>query len=246
MIKNSVHINCDLGEGGSFDAELMPFISACNIACGGHAGDADSVEETIDLAIKNNVQIGAHPSYPDKENFGRESLNIDKIELKEALKKQVLLVKSIVEEKGEELHHVKPHGALYNDIVKDANKAEIVIETVREIDSSLILFVPPNSAVQKLAKGKVRTWIEGFADRAYNADLSLVSRKIRGAVLTTKEEIYKRVFALIAKQQIITIDNQVLQADFDTICLHSDTQNAVEALYYLKDELAQKGINIKR
>lgn len=245
-MKNSVHINCDLGEGGSFDAELMPFISACNIACGGHAGDVDSIKKTIDLAIKNGVQVGAHPSYPDKDNFGRESLVIRGEKLKETLREQISLVKKMVEKAGRKLHHIKPHGALYNDIVTDKNKAQAVIETVREIDRSLILFVPPKSVVQKLAKGTVKTWTEGFADRAYNADFSLVSRKKKGAVLTTKEKMYERVFSLVSKQQITTIDNQILQVNFDTICLHSDTQNAVEALNYLKNRLLQKGIEIKR
>src|SRR5699024_123712 len=147
-MKYSIDLNCDLGEGGGFDHILMKYISTCNIACGGHYGDQESIKKTVDLAVGNQVKIGAHPSYPDRKNFGRTSIKISMEKLKWELQKQILAVKDEVERQGQKLYHIKPHGALYNDIVKDENKAQIVIDAVKEIDDALVLFTPPQSVVE--------------------------------------------------------------------------------------------------
>lgn len=241
----TIDLNCDLAEGGKFDSQLMPLISSCNIACGGHFGNDESVKEAVKLAVMYQVNVGAHPSYPDQENFGRVSLNINNDELKSTLKSQILRVKNAAENKGVQLHHVKPHGALYNDIVKDKEKAKLVIDVVREIDENLVLFVPPRSAVKKLAKGKLKTWTEGFADRNYEADFSLVSRKKEGAVLHEKEAIFEHVFSMISEGKISLENNDFLNANFDTICVHSDTQNSVEILKFLKTKLEDNNIQIQ-
>ncbi len=244
-MRDTIHINCDLGEGGGFDDQLMPLISACNIACGGHYGDRESVRDTVALAVRNKVQVGAHPSYPDVENFGRKSMEIGSEELKRTLKEQILRVKDEIEQKEGTLHHVKPHGALYNDIVKDWEKAEIVVESILEIDTRLILFVPPGSIVQKVARGRLKTWMEGFADRGYHADFTLVSRSQPNAVLKTKQEIFERVFSVAKNGIIKTVDQKELKADWDTVCLHSDTENALEILRYLHAELKNNKIYIQ-
>lgn len=240
----TIDINCDLGEGGDFDARLMPHISTCNIACGGHSGTVKTVAETVRLAIKYKVKIGAHPSYPDRENFGRRSMRLSAKELKNEVQRQVLIVREALKEYGEKLHHVKPHGALYNDIVTDEEKAKTVLEAVLEIDESLMLFVPPKSKIQDLANGKITTWVEGFADRNYNPDYSLVSRQKSKAVLTDRTQILQRIFTLVFDGEIRAIDGRYLPADFDTVCLHSDTENAVEIMQFLAKELPLENITI--
>ncbi len=240
----TINLNCDLGEGGGYDDRLMLHISACNIACGGHFGDAETMLKTVNLALNNGVKIGAHPSYPDKANFGRRPMKLSDGALKMALKSQIEGLKQIVEAAGEQLHHVKPHGYLYNEIARDSSKARLVIDTVLEIDEDLILFVPPESVVEKMAAGKIKTWKEGFADRNYTADFKLVSRQKNEAVLTEKEQVLKRVLTVAKKGEINAVDGTILTADFDTICLHGDTQNSVEILRYLATELTRRKIEI--
>ncbi len=244
MNKNVIHINCDLGEGGGADAELMPFLSACNIACGGHYGDLQSIAHTVELAMNHGVKIGAHPAYPDRENFGRKTMDISLDALQHTLIEQILRIKAQTEKRGGQLHHVKPHGALYNDIVKDSAKAAVVVNSIVEVDDHLILFAPPQAVVRDLAKGKLKVWTEGFMDRGYNADFSLVARKRPGAVLQTKEAVFKRALSLAMTNSIFTINNQRLHADFDTVCLHSDTENAVEILQYVYEKLTEHHIRI--
>lgn len=242
---NTIDFNCDLAEGGAFDAELMPFISSCNIACGGHYGNEESITTAVQLALANQVNIGAHPSYPDPENFGRKSMDISSAALKSTLKSQILAVKTITERLGGKLHHVKPHGALYNEIAKDEEKANLVMEVVKEIDENLILFTPPKSVIERLAKTKLSIWKEGFADRNYEADFSLVSRSKNNAVLHEKEAVFLHVFLMISEGKIKVENGSFLEANFDTICLHSDTQNSVEILNYLRKKLETKYIKIR-
>jgi UPF0271 protein len=172
-------------------------------------------------------------------------MNIPNEELKESLRVQLLQLKAITERVGGRLHHVKPHGALYNDLVKDETKASLMIDLVEEIDAELVLFVPPKSVVKKLAKGRLKTWTEGFADRNYEADFSLVSRQKNKAVLHEKEAVFQHVFGMVKKGEIRLESGVVLTAGFDTICVHSDTQNSVEILRYLHKNLLASNIQIK-
>lgn len=244
MKEKVIHINCDLGEGGGSDAQLMPFLSACNIACGGHYGDRQSVAYTVELAMQYSVKIGAHPAYPDRKNFGRKTMDISLDALRNTIIEQIERVKTQAEKRGGQLHHVKPHGALYNDIVKDPEKAAVVVRSILEVDNHLILFAPPRAVVRNLAKGKLRVWTEGFMDRGYNADFSLVARDKEGAVLQSKEAVFKRALSLALTGSIEAVNHEILQADFDTLCLHSDTENAVEILKYVYKELTAHHISI--
>src|SRR5699024_4313245 len=142
------------------------------------------------------------PSYPDRENFGRRPMNLPAKELKQEVQRQILIVVEALKEHGKKLHHVKPHGALYNALVTDEEKAKAVLEAVLEIDNSLVLFVPPKSKIKTLAKGKLTTWEEGFADRNYNPDYSLVSRQNSKAVLTDKTQILQRICTLVFEGEI--------------------------------------------
>ena len=235
-----IKFNCDLAEGGKYDERLMPLISYCNIACGGHFGNKQTVVEAVQLAIKNNVKIGAHPSYPDVENFGREKMDMSLKYLRKSLKTQILLVKDTVERLGEKLHHIKPHGALYNELKYDKEKSLMMIDLVKEIDGELVLFVPPKSVIEEEAKNKIKTLIEGFADRAYEEDLSLVSRGKTGAVLHDKNQILEKVKLMGFEDKIITLNGMILNQKIDTICIHSDTENSVEILEYLYNSLHKK------
>jgi len=235
-----IKFNCDLAEGGKYDERLMPLISYCSIACGGHFGNEQTVLEAVQLAIKNNVKIGVHPSYPDVENFGREKMNMSLKNLRKSLKTQILLVKDTVERLGEKLHHIKPHGALYNELKYDKEKSLMMIDLVKEIDDELLLFVSPKSVIEEESKNKIKTLIEGFADRAYEEDLSLVSRGKTGAVLHDKNQILEKVKMMGFEDKIITINGVILNQKIDTICIHSDTENSVEILEYLYNSLQKK------
>ena len=242
----TIHINCDLGEGGDNDKDLMPLISACNIACGGHAGTVESMKETVALALKNNVEIGAHPSYPDKENFGRRSLKIAPEELKRSLVAQILSLKHITESEGGKLTHVKPHGALYNDAAKDTKIAQIILDSLKEFDQNLKIYTPENSALSSLAQRDFLLVYEAFADRNYNPDFSLVSREKEGALLIKKEEVWDHVFLMISEGKILCKNGEKIPVIADTFCLHSDTPNAVEILQFLHEKFAQNNIKIAR
>ncbi|SHI76633.1 UPF0271 protein [Mesonia phycicola] len=239
-----IDINCDLAEGGKFDAQLMPLISSCNIACGGHFGNQTTINTAVKLAAKYGVNIGAHPSYPDPNNFGRKSIDMSLDDLKTTLKNQILKVKIAAENLGKKLHHVKPHGALYNDLVRDEKKAHVLVDLVEEIDVELVLFVPPKSVIKQIAQSRLKIWVEGFADRNYEADFSLVSRSKNNAVLHQKEAVFQHVFSMIFKGKIQLKKDTFLHANFNTICVHSDTENSVEILSYLKEKLTANNINI--
>lgn len=242
---NYIHLNCDLGEGGKYDEQLMPLISACNIACGGHAGTLESMRETVDLAMEHEVEMGAHPSYPDKENFGRKSIDISSGELKRSLVAQILSLKQIAESEGGKLVHVKPHGALYNDAAKDAKIAQIVIDSILEFDQKFLLFAPPKSVISGLAKGKIKVVFEAFSDRNYNEDYSLVSRDREDALITKKEAVFHHLYTMYHEKKISCASGGKIACNATTFCLHSDTPDSVEILKYLKAELAKKDTRIQ-
>lgn len=241
-----IHLNCDLGEGGEHDALIMPFISACNIACGGHAGTLETMRLTAALALKNNVQIGAHPSYPDKENFGRKRIKMEAVELKQTLVAQILSLKQIVEAEGGILTHIKPHGALYHDAANDENIAQIVIESVLEFDEKLKIFTSHNSNLSTLAQGQIEVVLEAFGDRNYQENYELVSRENSNALITEKEEVLAHLFSMIKDQKIVSLTGQKIPCFATTFCLHSDTPNVVEILSYLTRKLGENNIEISR
>lgn len=240
-----IHINCDLGEGGENDAQIMPLISACNIACGGHAGTLETMKHTVDLAMQNNVEIGAHPSYPDKKNFGRNSIDISAKDLKLSLEAQILSLKELAEAEGAELTHVKPHGALYNDAAKDEKIAEVIIETLLLFDENFALYAPPGSVISRLAEGKIPVVLEAFADRNYNEDYSLVSRSEPHALITEKEAVFEHLYRMFSQGKIRCKNGREIECNAGTFCLHSDTPNAVEILQFLHENFTERNISIK-
>jgi UPF0271 protein len=217
-----MQINCDLGEGIGNDAELMPYIDEANIACGFHAGDAFTMRETVALCIRHKVKIGAHPSYLDRENFGRKEIELSPEEIYLLVRKQVETLKKITEQAGAKLNHVKPHGALYNISAKKEAVAKAIAKAVKDVDPSLILFGLKNSHSIAAAKNiGLKTAEEAFADRRYESDGSLTPRSQPGACFTEIQDVL----------------NQVEKIKADTWCIHGDGPYAVDfakALHELK------------
>ncbi len=239
-----IDINCDLGEAGFYDTELMPLISSCNIACGGHSGDSNTIATAVRLAILKNVRIGAHPSYPDLVNFGRKSMEISLSDLGRTLLEQMKRVYDETKNQKLQLHHVKAHGALYNDLRTDLHKSNMFVEQILTLDDQLIVLTPPNSALQEVAKGRLKVMTEGFADRRYDKNFMLVSREIPGAVLQEKTEILNQVLSMVKEGRIYLENGTILTAKFDSICVHSDTQNSLGILQFLNRELLLNNIQI--
>ncbi len=240
-----IDINCDVGEGVGNERELLPLISSCSIACGGHFGDKDTMRETVRLAIRHKVLIGAHPSYPDKENFGRLSMDITTDELTKSIKKQLVALTSILQEENAVLHHIKPHGALYNLISVDENAAKCFIEAIKKYSENVFLYVPYNSVIEKEAlKNNINIKYEAFADRSYNNDLTLVSRSFSNAVITSPNLVLEQISTLVLEGKVNTVSHLEKELKANTFCIHGDNSNSLEILKYLKTELPKKGITI--
>ncbi|HOP23318.1 MAG TPA: 5-oxoprolinase subunit PxpA [Gammaproteobacteria bacterium] len=228
-----IDINCDLGEGIGNDAELMPYLGSCNIACGGHFGDKSSMSKTILLAKKHNVKIGAHPSFPDKKNFGRRIIEISNSDLHQSLYQQLSEFKQICVEHDAKMHHVKLHGALYNLAARDAEIAALTLDVFAQIQPDVKIYVPYNSAIALLADDYFPIVYEAFADRSYNADLSLVNRNHENAVITDKIAAFEQVSSILKTNKVKTIDGQQVTIYAETFCVHGDQPNALEILKYL-------------
>jgi len=242
-----IDINCDVGEGVAKEHLLMPLISSCNIACGGHFGDEFSIDKTIQLAIENNVKIGAHPSFPDFENFGRKKIDISMIDLIKSLQLQMNLLLSRLLKFNQKLHHIKPHGALYNEIAKDSELAKIFFKAIHPFLKNVYLYVPYNSVIEHIAiKNKVPIKYEVFADRNYNNNYSLVSRAHKNALINKKEEVLQHIVNIVKSNAVKTISQESLLIKAETFCIHGDSENAYQILKYLNKELPKNQIFIDR
>jgi len=246
MTKLTIDINADLGENAGQDDVIMPLISSCNIACGGHIGDEKSMRETINLAALHNVKIGAHPSYPDKENFGRLPLDISDIDLEESLKNQLTEFYSIAKKNKKEVHHIKAHGALYNSIAQDEKTAKIYLKVISQLGVQARLFVPYNSVIYKLANPQYDCLVEAFIDRAYNDDLSLVARTQSNALHKTPELAWKQLFEMAVQKNVNTINGASVKIKADTFCIHGDHPNAKQILEFIHRELSKHNISLQK
>ncbi|MGW9686421.1 5-oxoprolinase subunit PxpA [Flagellimonas sp. 2504JD1-5] len=245
-MQRQIDINCDVGEGVGNEAELLPLINSCNIACGGHAGNFTSMRETIRMAKTHNVKIGAHPSYPDKVNFGRQVMSISNEDLKTSIQEQLANFDRALEFESAQLHHIKAHGALYNQVAKDVELAKLYLETIGSYRKSTYLYVPFGSEIAKLAMEKdFKIIYEAFADRNYNPDLSLVSRKLDGALLENPNQVLEHILSMITKGFVRTITGKSVPIQVDTLCVHGDTPSALQILTYLSQQLPNHGIQLK-
>jgi len=250
-LKARIDVNCDLGESyGHFkvgcDAEIMPFITSANVACGFHGGDPNVMAETVELARRNGVAVGAHPGYPDLMGFGRREMELSKEEVKNIVVYQVGALKAFTKAAGVKLQHVKPHGALYNAVATNEDYSEAVIEALKAIDPELILFAPANSGLAKMAvKAGLRVAYEVFADRAYNSDGTLVSRGLQGSVIEDSELVAERAVKMVKKRKVMAVDGKTVEfAEVHTICVHGDTLNAVELAKSLRKALTSARIEL--
>ncbi len=214
-----------------------------SIACGGHAGNSESMQRTVALAQQHSVSIGAHPSYPDIENFGRLSLSISSETLFTSLQKQIHALKTIAEANGACLEFIKPHGALYNDCVYKEEIRQTVLKIAEEMSLPLVLQALPSidehtQYHRDLSESSVTILFEAFADRAYENNGQLVSRKLEGAVLTSIDEVSERVNQLRASSCITSIDGNTLSLQVHTLCVHSDSDHAVPMINTIKSILA--------
>ena len=232
-----IYLSADVAEGAPGENEIWPMINSANVACGGHVGDETSMTDAVRRARRFNVRLGAHPSYPDRENFGRKSMTMAPPALRTTLMQQIDALRKIAEREGVPLSFVKPHGALYNDAHKDIVLAGVIVEAIREVDPRLAIVCPSNSEMAAAARTNGTTVIrEAFADRLYNADGSLVSRSIPGSLLGI-EEAADQAELLALERIVIARDGSRVAVPFDTICIHADMENAVERLRAIRKRL---------
>jgi len=242
---HTIDLNCDMGEGAGNDALLMPYISSCSIACGGHVGDEDSIKATLLLAKQFGVKVGAHPAYPDSENFGRKSMQLSDKELEESIIKQLILFLRCCEQTNSPVNHIKPHGALYNDLFHDATKVEVFVAVVKTLIPKAKLYCSPGSLIEKKAiQSGIQVKREGFMDRAYNEDGTLRSRTLEGAVLTDLKQVGSQVLSIVKKQSVPVFGGEFIPLSVQTLCLHGDHPQAVELIQSVDRLLKLNGIDV--
>ena len=242
-------LNCDIGESfGNWtmglDAEVMPFIDCANIACGFHAGDPSTMRKTVALALSHGVQIGAHPAYQDLQGFGRRSMAYSAEEIRDLLHYQIGALDGICRAQGARVSYVKPHGALYNDMMANPAQLRAVIQAVAAYDPQLPLMLMAtrdNSAAQALGDEYGLTlWFEAFADRAYDAAGRLVSRNLPGAVHHDPATIVAQALTIARGGELVASDGSVLQLHANTLCVHGDNASSVAAVQRIREALKQQ------
>ncbi|MEO1251833.1 MAG: 5-oxoprolinase subunit PxpA [Pseudomonadota bacterium] len=244
MKKTTIDLNADLGEGCD-DAAIMASISSANIACGGHTGDAASMREALLLAGEHSVAAGAHPSYPDRDGFGRRPCEIDAGALKSSLTRQVETLLSIAEDVGVQITHVKPHGALYNDAQRDMARAMVVAKIVKDLLPDGRLVGPPTGAPMKCAAQLGLHYLtEGFADRRYLEDGALAPRSMPDAVIIDEAEQVKQVLQIVREGKVLSSSGRSIELGVDTICLHGDTPAAARSAQVIRRALEEAGVTI--
>ena len=245
-MRKTIDLNCDMGEGYETDELIMPFISSANIACGYHAGDESTIQRTIALALKYNVAVGAHPSYPDKINFGRKEMLMNPEEVYNMVSVQINLVKSIAERLGIRMHHVKPHGALYNAAAIQPELAYAIISAVKSCDEKLIIYGLPNSELEKATvKEGIRFAAEVFADRTYTDQGMLTPRSDENAMISDADDSIQQVLQMINEGTVLSTNKKMLPIKADTICIHGDGSHAVEFAQKISTSLKNNNIIIQ-
>jgi UPF0271 protein len=240
-----IDLNCDLGEGYTTDALIMPLISSANIACGYHAGGGELMRETIRLALQHDVAIGAHPSFDDRDGFGRREMHLSSDEIYQIVLDQVNTIRKAAEEEGAVLHHVKPHGALYNMAAKDAMVADAISRAIKAIDNSLVLYGLPNSASERsAAKLELQFYREVFSDRTYTDQGMLTPRNQPNAMIETTEQSVAQVLQIILHKNLQSTTGQEIPIKADTVCIHGDGENAVVFAQEINRALHQNKITI--
>ena len=241
----TIDLNADVGEGCGQDDALMPLISSANIACGLHAGDGGTMRVAVASAIEHGVAIGAHPSFPDREHFGRQEMQLGARELHDCIVEQIEALASVAAAAGTRLRHVKPHGALYNMAARDEGLAEAVVKAIRSVDPTLMLFGLCGSVMLTVAERlDVRAVGEAFADRAYRPDGSLQPRSEPGSVIESGPAVVGRAVEMAGNGSVTAIDGSRIVIRAETICLHGDTPGAAVLARRIRDAFAEAGIRV--
>ncbi|MEL6567550.1 MAG: 5-oxoprolinase subunit PxpA [Pseudomonadota bacterium] len=241
-MSGQIDLNADLGEGCAFDAELMEIVTSCNIACGGHVGDARTMREALSLAADHGVAAGAHPSFPDRDNFGRTPSLLSGQALEDALLAQTGALRDIGDGLGVSITHLKPHGALYNMGARDADLAESVLNVLRSVLPGARLVGPPASELERAAADAGVPFLrEGFADRAYEADGNLRDRSLPEAMIIGEERQAAQACDLVLKGEVQAYGGAVIPLSVETICVHGDTEGAVASARAIRRALKQAG-----
>jgi UPF0271 protein len=243
----NVDLNCDLGEGGAFDDQLIPLITSANIACGGHAGDPETMRKTVRLALAHNVNIGAHPGYADRANFGRKELYLPPGQVRSLVVSQITVLRDIAEAENAKLRHVKPHGGLYNLSAKDPAVADEIAGAIRQVDPSLVMIgLAGSELISAGRRAGLATAAECFADRAYQDDGSLVPRSQPNAVIHDESKTLAQALMMLKEHHVLTITGKAHAIVAETICVHGDTPNAVGVLQRLRAGLLSAEIEITK
>ena len=246
-----ININCDLGEkskhhSNKYDPDLLEIINSANVACGYHAGDKETMNQVIKISKKNGVSIGAHPSFNDPENFGRERMNLSSSEIKKLIIDQYEILQKIASENGENVSHIKPHGALNNMACEDIELATTLAKTIKDINKELIYLVPTGSKMQQAAKKlDMKFACEIFADRNYEDDGNLVSRKKPHALIIDPEQAKKHVLRMVQTQSLNCHSGKQIPCDIDSVCIHGDNLSSLATAKSIKDNLVENGLRLK-
>jgi len=245
-----ININCDLGESSKLhttenDPLLLKIVNSANIACGYHAGDKATMEKTIEISKKNNVSIGAHPSFNDPENFGRKKINLPSNEIKKLVIDQINILSNIAENKGIKVTHVKPHGALNNMACENYDLAKIISESIMQVDKELIFLVPTGSQMEIAGKKLgMKIAAEIFADRNYEDDGNLISRSKNNAIITDPAIAKKHVIKMVENQALNCFSGKQIPCKIDSICVHGDGKSAVNTAVQIKEGLIKSGVTL--
>jgi 5-oxoprolinase (ATP-hydrolysing) subunit A len=246
-----ININCDLGEkskhhSNKYDPDLLEIVNSANIACGYHAGDEETMNKIVKISKKNGVSIGAHPSFNDPENFGRERMSLSSDEIKRLIIDQYEILQKITLSHGDKVTHIKPHGALNNMACEDINLATILANTIYAIDKDLIYLVPTGSKMEEAAKKiNMKIACEIFADRNYEDDGNLVSRKKPHALITDPEEAKKHVFKMVKNQAINCHSGKQIPCQIDSVCIHGDNLSSLATAKSIKNNLLENKLKLK-
>ncbi|HQV69367.1 MAG TPA: 5-oxoprolinase subunit PxpA [Thermoflexales bacterium] len=243
----TIDLNADCGEGIGNDADILPHVTSANIACGGHAGDEVTMRETLRMCAAFHVAPGAHPSFHDRTHFGRRILNVPAAEIERDMREQILALRGIAQTLHLELAHVKPHGALYNVAAEEPGIAAAIARAVKQIDPALILVGLAGSQLIEAGRAAgLRVAAEAFADRVYEANGTLRSRSLPGAMIEDDERSLEQALSIIQHHAATAFDGSRIAIHADTICLHSDTPGAAHRATYLQQALKKAGVRIRQ
>ena len=245
-----ININCDLGEkskhhSNKYDPDLLNIVNSANVACGYHAGDDESMNQVVEISKKNGVSIGAHPSFNDPENFGRKRMNLSSSEIRKLIIDQYAILQEIASKHGESVTHIKPHGALNNMACEDIDLATTIAKTINEISKDLIYLVPTGSKMEEAAKKlNMKIACEIFADRNYEDDGNLVSRKKPNALITDPKEAKKHVLSMVKNQALNCYSGKQIACEIDSICIHGDNESSLATAKSIRDNLLDNDIDL--